>query len=175
MNLNELNDQIKEILEKNPNAGECNVVVESMNPSVGSTYTPEVKSAGLGFDWNDGKFILFPNEQMITLDFASKMAIKENHLFKITSCTDKEGKPKFGYYHRIGRIVGEPHLVNGRCFMPYILDNKGEKMRFGQGLMTSRMVKIETTIKGKMMHIVLETENTIYQLDEVDKEEVYNK
>lgn len=64
MTLQELYDRIGSQLKICPSKGNDVVCVEIAGSSFGGTPTEQVVSAGSGFDWDDGKFIICTEREL---------------------------------------------------------------------------------------------------------------
>jgi hypothetical protein len=51
--------------EHSPSTSESRVVIKLDKPSIGGSATCEVKNASFGFDWDNGKFILWPDGSLV--------------------------------------------------------------------------------------------------------------
>lgn len=65
MKVKELKDIIDAQLKVMPRYSDWEVEVKISKTSVGSMATSKVDGAGFGFDWNHGKFIIFPEKKLI--------------------------------------------------------------------------------------------------------------
>lgn len=77
LKLSELRDYLNKITLVNPDYEDADVVVEIKLPysTVGGTPRVNIKSCWMGFDWDSGKFFLFPDEELTPAnrDFAKQM------------------------------------------------------------------------------------------------------
>ena len=64
MTLQRLYDQIGSQLKIRPRNGEDTVCIEIPGSGFGGTSVVNVKSAGCGIDWDDGKFIIRPEVEL---------------------------------------------------------------------------------------------------------------
>ena len=93
MKLQELYDCIGSQLKIMPRAGEADVCIEVELPgAIGGTPVVPVASAGLGIDWNDGKYIL-RTETSLTMN-ERKMAL----IFKMMSNARRLAKKSLEKY-----------------------------------------------------------------------------
>lgn len=60
MKLSELRDRIERTLQVQPRNADLEVVVVRRDPSMGAKASSKITNAGAGFDWDHGKFELFP-------------------------------------------------------------------------------------------------------------------
>lgn len=60
------------------------VVVYLAEPGIGASPVSEIKSAGLGFDWNAGKFILYSEDELVRKNFEKKQATKIRKMYGST-------------------------------------------------------------------------------------------
>ena len=60
--------------------GKMPVVIKVRRPSVGPGAAQECSSAQMGFDWDRGKFIIFPQMDIakLSFNFLSKLSIKKS-------------------------------------------------------------------------------------------------
>lgn len=58
-------------------------------PSIGSSRTTSVTGCGLGFDWDSGKFLLFPEENLVTENYNKGYSVikKRDNVFYCSNCT----------------------------------------------------------------------------------------
>lgn len=60
MKLSELHARIERTLQVQPRNADLEVVVVRRDPSMGAKASSKITNAGAGFDWDHGKFELFP-------------------------------------------------------------------------------------------------------------------
>lgn len=65
MKLKQLADIVNYSLKASPESADRDVVIKSSEPSIGFMSCVIVDSAGLGFDWDSSRFILWPEEAMM--------------------------------------------------------------------------------------------------------------
>lgn len=68
MTLQGLYEQIGSLLKVCPQKGSDIVCVEITGSTFGMQPTEKIKNASCGFDWDDGKFILYPENKVYTLN-----------------------------------------------------------------------------------------------------------
>lgn len=58
-------------------------------PSIGPSRTTSVTGCGLGFDWDAGKFLLFPEENLVTENYnkADSVIKKRDNICYCSNCT----------------------------------------------------------------------------------------
>lgn len=84
MNIFELKEKIDRIILTSNNASRMRVVIPIKTPgSVGGTPCVDIKSAITGFDWDDGKLMLYPVEDLSKTD--------HDYLAKIRKQADEIG------------------------------------------------------------------------------------
>lgn len=61
--------ELKNILEQHSclNDPDAEVVVRLSEPSIGPVAASDVKGAGFGFDWDKGRFLIYPKKPLATL------------------------------------------------------------------------------------------------------------
>ena len=64
MKLDEFKQLIDRNLELNPSQKNANVCIEVQGSGIGGTNVVNVKMAQLGFDWDHGKFIIYPKDRL---------------------------------------------------------------------------------------------------------------
>jgi hypothetical protein len=68
MTLQDLYNQIEGQLRMCPRKGEDTVCIRVFGGTFGGQPVQNVKSAGCGFDWDNGKFIIYPEKELYKED-----------------------------------------------------------------------------------------------------------
>jgi hypothetical protein len=68
MTVKELKHIIDSQLKAMPRFEDWEVVISTEEPSVGSSSSVPARSAGFGFDWDNGKFFVYPKEDLVKKD-----------------------------------------------------------------------------------------------------------
>lgn len=101
MNLDKLYENIRNEKKKIENQGAIKmsgtkngiehipVEIVLSEPSIGPSRTTSVTGCGLGFDWDAGKFLLFPEENLVTENYnkADSVIKKRDNICYCSNCT----------------------------------------------------------------------------------------
>lgn len=100
MNLEEFNIHINKITDGIKNQGPIKMMgteegtkhipveIELSEPSLGPISTTGVVGCSLGFDWNAGKFIIYPEEKLVRINYKNQQTTKmrKDSAFYCKSC-----------------------------------------------------------------------------------------
>lgn len=65
MTLLELKKEVDDVINRGPHQWALDVVVVLAEDSIGAVAHSHVRSVGTGIDWDSGKFMIFPTDELI--------------------------------------------------------------------------------------------------------------
>jgi len=153
MKVEELLQILQEIISRDPKTKNKEVEIMLSEPAIGPAAATGTQLCYQGFDWNSGKILICPKENLIRETYAeSVFSLKCNIAYKIEKCVDMNTmKDTEGLSYIIGRVVSEPVIdkKKGCAKFKYLYDENGNTFSLNDVLKISSIKQINRSFDEK--------------------------